>query len=170
MIIRSAPINGGLPNGLVRGGVVLKSTTLNERNPLLVANKPVNTRPSPSKSVLTHPAPLPPASVGPSNPLWKAVAPKPSLDIKRVANGNWNFPVQFCYRLLTGICCRYRFVVEHAREFVSTRRHCIISAVCISGRIGSADSQRKRLEASGWRQSTSSAHGVHSYTGSIQLF
>ena len=53
-----------LPNGLVRGGVALKSTTLNGRNPLTV-NKPVNTEPSPSKSVLTHPAPLPPAAVGP---------------------------------------------------------------------------------------------------------
>ena len=108
MIIRSAPINGGLPNGLVRGGVVLKSTTLNERNPLLVANKPVNTRPSPSKSVLTHPAPLPPASVGPSNPLWKA-APKPSLDIKRVANGIQNFRFSFVilkYYWLQASFCR----------------------------------------------------------------
>ena len=83
-----------LPNGLVRGGVALKSTTLNGRNPLTV-NKPVNTEPSPSKSVLTHPAPLPPAAVGPIGFPVVENAPKPSLDIKRVANGMQNFRFSF---------------------------------------------------------------------------
>lgn len=40
-----------------------------------------------------HPAPLPPAPIGPVNSSWKLVAPKPSLDIKRVANGTLTRPL-----------------------------------------------------------------------------
>lgn len=73
-----------------RGGVALTSTTRNGRNPL-IANKQPNIQPpssSPMKSTLSHPAPLPAAApVGASHSSWKLIAPKPSLDIKRVANG-----------------------------------------------------------------------------------
>ena len=54
--------------------------------------------------------------------------------------------------------------------FILRKRNLIVSAVCLSGRIGSADSQSKRLAESGWRQSSYSAYGVHSNnSGSIQL-
>ncbi|KAK4026275.1 hypothetical protein OUZ56_015284 [Daphnia magna] len=98
-MLKSSSTNGlstapnATSNGLPRG-VALKSTTLNGRSPLS-ANKAPNS-PSPNtntKPALTHPAPLPPAPVGPVNPSWKTVAPRPTLDIKRVANGivlSWN--------------------------------------------------------------------------------
>ncbi|XP_059353006.1 activating transcription factor 7-interacting protein 1-like isoform X2 [Daphnia carinata] len=94
---KASPTNGTAPNATSNGlprGVALKSTTLNGRSPLSASKAPIS--PSPNintKPALTHPAPLPPAPVGPVNPSWKSVAPRPTLDIKRVANGivlSWN--------------------------------------------------------------------------------
>ena len=69
-------------------GVAVKSTTLNGQR-----NQMPNGRPPVQQAVkavaLTHPAPLPPAPVGPSNPSWKPLPFRPTLDIKRVSNGNF---------------------------------------------------------------------------------
>ncbi|XP_046450346.1 activating transcription factor 7-interacting protein 1-like isoform X2 [Daphnia pulex] len=78
-------IPSGMPNGVARG-VALKSTTLNGRSPVTTSKSNGNSPPA-GTITRTHPAPLPPPPVGPLNPAWKAIAPKPTVDIKRVANG-----------------------------------------------------------------------------------
>ncbi|XP_046636593.1 activating transcription factor 7-interacting protein 1-like isoform X2 [Daphnia pulicaria] len=75
----------GMPNGVARG-VALKSTTLNGRSPVTTSKSNGNSPPA-GTITRTHPAPLPPPPIGPLNPAWKAIAPKPTVDIKRVANG-----------------------------------------------------------------------------------
>ncbi|EFX77416.1 hypothetical protein DAPPUDRAFT_247447 [Daphnia pulex] len=85
----SATVPNGIPNGMPNGvarGVALKSTTLNGRSPVTTSKSNGNSPPV-GTITRTHPAPLPPPPVGPLNPAWKAIAPKPTVDIKRVANG-----------------------------------------------------------------------------------
>jgi hypothetical protein len=76
-------------------GVAMKSTTLNGR-PSLAASRTPNNQLNHSNGshnhkngggAMTHPAPLPTTTIIASNPAWKAMPPKPTLDIKRVLNG-----------------------------------------------------------------------------------
>lgn len=131
----------------------MKSTTLNGRNPT-TTSKPINNQTTANgltKPALTHPAPLPPTPIGPINNSWKPIAPKPSLDIKRVANGESFLKDNFQFYLFLIIqlyFLRNCFVLEHARQFGELCRHSFISIVCLSRRHGTSDSKRQCLEKS----------------------
>lgn len=88
------PLGSMMPNGVSPGArlVALKSTTLNGRSSI---NNSLNgsttgkggSQHSSAVVKASHPAALPATPLGPVNPNWKSIAPRPTLKISRVANG-----------------------------------------------------------------------------------
>ena len=85
--------NGGSPSNSVPAArlVALKSTSLNGRSSINTQNGSAPGKGSATQQSTvaksTHPAPLPATPLGPVNPNWKPIAPRPTLKISRVANG-----------------------------------------------------------------------------------
>ena len=82
------------PQGNVDMPTVVRvhATTSNETNNSHLSQMPKSNQTSVivaprKKQIARHPAPLPTAPDGPTNPAWKPIAPQPTLSIKRVANG-----------------------------------------------------------------------------------
>ncbi len=61
-----------------------------------------------------HPAKLPGTPLGPVNPAWKSLPPRPTLSISRVANGMSFYIMYFTWRPMEILFCRYALFRDSA--------------------------------------------------------